>query len=92
MTQVIKLPEEQVKQLNSIRDKYYQVMTKLGDADIQIYNLNKIKDELLKEYNTIQEEEKGVIDGIGKKYGFGKINLKTGELIIENNSPVPQKP
>jgi len=88
MNQVIKLPEEQLKQLNDIREKYYQVMTKLGDADIQIYNLNKIKDELLNEYNIIQTEEKGVIDAIGKKHGFGKINLKTGELIIENNSPV----
>lgn len=88
MTQVIKLSEEQLKQLNDIREKYYEVMTKLGDVDIQTYNLNKIKDELLKEYNTIQEEERIVIDTIGKKYGFGKINLKTGELIIENNSTV----
>lgn len=91
MNQVIKLSEEQLKQLNDIRDKYYQVMTKLGDVDIQIYNLNKIKDELFKEYNIIQNEEKDVIDTIGKKYGYGKINLKTGELIIEKNSPVQEK-
>lgn len=88
MNKVIKLPEERLKKLTDIRDKYYQVMTKLGDVDIQVHNLNKIKDELLKEYNIIQEEEKVVIDEIGKTYGFGKINLKTGELNIENNSTV----
>ena len=88
MNKVIKLPEDKLKQITEVRDKYYKIMTQLGDADIQIHNLTKIKEELLAEYTTVQGEEKVIIDEIGKTYGFGKINLKTGELIIENNSPV----
>lgn len=88
MTQVTKIPDDKIAQLTSLRDKYFELMTKIGDVDIQIYNLNTIKDELFNEYKKVQQEEKIVIDEIGKKYGFGKINLKTGEIIIEKNSSV----
>ena len=88
MNQITKIPDEKIKQLTGLRDKYFELMTKIGDADIQIYNLNTIKDELFNEYKKIQQEEKVVIDDIGKKYGFGKINLKTGEIIIEKNSSI----
>lgn len=88
MNKVIKLQPEQIKKLMDIREKYYTLMAKLGDIDIQIYNLNKIKDELFNEYTDVQQEEKKIIDEIGKQYGYGKINLNTGELNIENNSTI----
>lgn len=83
---VIKLPKEIVETLNDIKSKYYLLVAKLGDVEIQLNNFNELKSNLLNEYKELQSNEKNIIEEIGKKFGYGKINIDTGELIIAQKS------
>jgi len=85
MSNVIKLPENVLNELKNLGNNYIDIMSKIGDIEIQINNLNNIKTNLLKEYDETRKKEDALINDIGTKYGYGKINLKTGEINIENN-------
>lgn len=86
MSNVVKLPDNILKELKELGNIYLDIMSKVGDAEIQINNLNKIKNDLLLQYNENRKKEDELINSIGTKYGYGKINLKTGEINIENTS------
>jgi len=83
---VIKLPDEQVKQVKDFQEKMVILMNKLGDIQIQRHNLDLIHSDLIKEYETFKLEERGLIKQIEEKYGIGRLDMKTGQLtIFENN-------
>jgi len=82
MTKVIKLPDEQVDKIRTFQEKMIQLMSKLGDIQVQRHNLDLLYDELISEYDVIKVEEKNLITGLNTQYGAGRLNMKTGELTI----------
>lgn len=90
MEKVIKLPENIIKEITDLQTDFLKVINQLGDIEISFVNLQTKKDELIKQFKTLKENETILIEKIGKEHGLGKLNLKTGELTI-NIDDLPQK-
>ena len=82
MTQVIKLPEEQINKVRTFQEKMIQLMSKLGDIQVQKHNLDLLHAELIADYDVIKMEEKDLITELNEQYGAGKLNMKSGELTV----------
>ncbi|GJQ43840.1 MAG: hypothetical protein JETCAE03_33380 [Ignavibacteriaceae bacterium] len=90
MEKVIKLPENIIKEITDLQTDFLKVINQLGDIEVSFVNLQSKKDELIKQFKTLKENETILIEKIGKEHGLGKLNLKTGELTI-NIDDLPQK-
>lgn len=86
---VIKLDIEDVEKIKTLQLQFIEVTNKIGEISIQEENLKNMKNDLLeqkesliKDYYSIKNSEKELINEVGKKYGFGRLNISTGELTI----------
>lgn len=77
----IKLLSEEIQQIELIQSKNREIMFKFGQIEMSIIQLNKAKEDLVKEMEKSIEEEKQLAKQFQTKYGNGDINLETGEFI-----------
>lgn len=68
-----KLTQEELEQLNQSQLQINQIVVSLGQLEIQ-------KSNLLKQLDTIQEENKTLGQTLQEKYGDGNIDLEKGEF------------
>lgn len=68
-----KLTQEELEQLNKSQLQINQIVVSLGQLEIQ-------KSNLLKQLDTIQEENKTLGQTLQEKYGDGNIDLEKGEF------------
>lgn len=68
-----KLTQEELEQLNKSQLQINQIVVSLGQLEIQ-------KSNLLKQLDTIQEENKTLGKTLQEKYGDGNIDLEKGEF------------
>jgi len=85
MSEEVKFTEEELKQIKSIQEEYYNVQLEYGnltiirnrlEKDLNIANENE--SNLNKKFEEIQDEEKKFLDEVTKKYGRGTLNPETG--------------
>ncbi len=81
------LAKEELDQLKDIQELYSKIITELGQIDLQVNNLEKTidvllenRDNILKEYDIMQEKEKQLGNHLSIKYGDGTIDSNTGEF------------
>ena len=72
--------------IKSIQQKYMEIIGKLGDIELQKYNLDTLKVQILQEQDSLKQDEKKLMEEIGKTYGFGRLNITSGELDIETEN------
>lgn len=82
MSKVIKLDQDYLKRIEELQKQFLDVTMTLGQLYIDEQNLNNIKENLFKTYSELKDKEKSLINDIGKKYGYGNLNVQTGELVI----------
>jgi len=79
---VIKLEKEYIDRITELQTKFVDNINKIGQITVELSNLNAIKDSLLNEYLELKKIEKSLVDEIGNKYGYGKLDIAKGELTI----------
>lgn len=88
MTTTIKLTEQELQTIQSLRTKYATITAQFGQvkieqilANAQLIRLNELSDKFTADYTNIQTEETSFAAEITKKYGNGDINLESGEFM-----------
>lgn len=77
----IYLTKEELDQLKELRENDKTLTTAFGEIEISIQSLNVQKQNLIKSYNELKQNENRIADMLQSKYGDGTIEIETGEFI-----------
>lgn len=82
---MIKIEEKELQEARDIRSNYQQVMLEIGKIELQLDDiqgiknqLNDAKNKLLTRYGELKQNERVKMDDLNKKYGAGNLDLETG--------------
>jgi hypothetical protein len=85
MAKPIKFTEEEVLQINQLRQDVAEVFTKLGQIQIEkkrrIEEVTQVEDELLKKHSNLVQLEQDIFKGLNEKYGDGNYDPTTNSFI-----------
>ena len=84
MPEEVKFTEEELTQVQNIQTSYQNVQNQFGQLKLSQIRLDEQEVEL-KDFKTIQSEEKKFLDGITDKYGQGTLNPETGVFTPTEN-------
>ena len=89
MAEAIKFTEEEVSQLNKLRQDVAETFTKLGQIQIEkkrrIEEVTKVEDELLQKHSNLVQLEQEIFTGLNEKYGDGNYDPTTNTFITSEN-------
>jgi len=81
----VKVTDDEVKQIQGLRNEFQQIMLQIGQSDLQIFDLNRaikdvegVKGQLYAKYDEIKKNEQEKMNVLNKKYGAGNLNIETG--------------
>lgn len=80
----VELPKEQIKKIEELQAEYGQTASELGIIEMQLYNLNIKKTELLKLYDSIKLKEEDFIHSLKIEYGEGELDIENKFFIKED--------
>lgn len=90
MAEAIKFTEEEVQQINELRQNVVNVFNQLGQLTIErnrrIKELDRLETDLVDRHTQLVEEEQKLFQGLNEKYGDGNYNPETNEF-----TPVEEK-
>tara|TARA_Y100000361_G_C11125052_1_gene325414 strand:+ start:536 stop:814 length:279 start_codon:yes stop_codon:yes gene_type:complete len=85
MSEPVKFTDEEMKTIQDIQKKYFDIQGELGRISItkirlnqQLESLDDKEDSTQKDFVSVQEEEKNFIESINKKYGEGVLDPESG--------------
>jgi len=78
MEQVTKLTEQEIQQLNDLQTQQEEFVTKFGQIEYQIQNLELQKEKLIEQLEKSKQQEVQIANQLNEKYGDGVINLQEG--------------
>lgn len=81
---VTKLTEDEIKELNQIRDLENNFIAQLGQIEYQIQNLELQKQDLNSQILKFNVTKTNLAQSLQAKYGEGSINIDSGEFIKTN--------
>jgi hypothetical protein len=85
MAEPIKFTEEEVSQINQLRQDVADVFTKLGQIQIEkkrrIEEVTQVEDELLKKHSNLVQLEQDIFKGLNEKYGDGNYDPTTNSFV-----------
>jgi len=85
MAKRIKFTEEEVSQINQLRQDVAEVFTKLGQIQIEkkrrIEEVTQVEDELLNKHSNLVQLEQDIFKGLNEKYGDGNYDPTTNSFI-----------
>jgi predicted nuclease with TOPRIM domain len=76
----IQLASEELSKLQETNNKVADIITSLGQIEIQISLLQENKKSLLDSFAQIQQDQDQLAQELTQKYGDGKIDITTGEF------------
>jgi septation ring formation regulator EzrA len=76
----IQLAPEELSKLQETNNKVADIITSLGQIEIQISLLKDNKRSLLDSFTQIQQDQDQLAQELTQKYGDGKIDIATGEF------------
>ena len=89
MAEAIKFTEEEVSQLNQLRQDVAETFTKLGQIQIEkkrrIEEVTKVEDELLQKHSNLVQLEQEIFTGLNKKYGDGNYDPASNTFVPSEN-------
>ena len=81
------VPEEEVKQIKTLQEKYQTLALQLGQASLQRRQLTKELDNIESNeqklhvaYDECREEEQNLVKSMTEKYGIGNLDIETGKF------------
>ena len=75
------LTQEEITQLNNVREKRVQLVESFGILESRIQEINLQKETLKDELKKLIQEENDLGKNLQQKYGDGSIDLEKGEFI-----------
>ncbi len=78
MEQVTKLTEQEIQQLTQLQTQQDDFVTKFGQLEYQLQNLELQKEQLIEQLEKSKELETQIANQLNEKYGDGVINLQEG--------------
>jgi hypothetical protein len=75
------LTPEELQSLRDLNEKQISLISTLGQIEYQIILLNKQKESLKSQIETIESENTKLGKILTEKYGDGNLSLETGEFI-----------
>jgi len=76
----VQLASEELSKLQDLNSKVADIVTSLGQIEIQISLLKDNKKSLLDSFAQIQQDQDQLAQELTQKYGDGKIDIATGEF------------
>jgi hypothetical protein len=88
--QVIKLDEQELKLGSESHDKYQSILQSLGNLESRILKIHNTLDELIAQKKSlhtelviVEKQFQDFVEGVGVKYGSGRLDFTDGTLTIE---------
>lgn len=85
MSEVVKLTEEELTSVKSLREQVIEVISTVGQSKITSQllteELSAIENKIVEQtklYKELLEKEKSLINGLLEKYGVGSLDVDTG--------------
>jgi hypothetical protein len=75
-----KLSEKELQTLKDYQIKTNEILSVLGSIELQFDALKTQKEEVLKEFQTLQKNQTKTGKELQDKYGEGNINLEDGDF------------
>ena len=85
MPEEVKFTEEELKQVQNIRQSYINIQNQFGQLKLAQIRLDEQEVDLENSLKSIQDNENKFLDGITKKYGDGSLNPETGVFTPTEN-------
>ena len=85
MPKEVKFNEEELIQVQNIRQSYLNIQQSFGQLKLAQVRLDEQEIELEESLKSIQDNENKFLDGITKKYGDGSLNPETGVFTPTEN-------
>lgn len=82
--EIIKLTEEEITQLTTLRNSEVEFIEQLGQIEYQIQSLQIRKDEIKTTLSKFFDKRNIIAKELQSKYGEGSININSGEFIKDN--------
>jgi len=76
----IQLAPEELSRLQELNTKATDIITSLGQIEVQVSFLQASKESLLDEFSQLQQEQDKLATELTQKYGDGTINIASGEF------------
>ena len=74
------LDKKEVEALQDLQKTFTQLVSSIGAIDVQLWNLEKQKNNLKQQYIALQEKEGHVGKELEEKYGNGTISIEEGKF------------
>ena len=85
----IKFTQEEVEQINQLRDDVSLVFVQIGQVSLErkkrLEELEEIESQLLKQHQDLVEKEQELFKSLNEKYGDGNYDPNTGIFTPINN-------
>jgi hypothetical protein len=85
----IKFTQEEVEQINQLRDDVSLVFVQIGQVALErkkrLEELEEIESQLLKQHQDLVEKEQELFKSLNEKYGDGNYDPNTGIFTPINN-------
>tara|TARA_B100001939_G_C16730546_1_gene525283 strand:- start:18 stop:314 length:297 start_codon:yes stop_codon:yes gene_type:complete len=85
MAKTIKFTEEEVSEINTLRQNVANIFTRLGQLQIEkkrrIDEIENLEQGILQEHSKLVEEENKIFQTLNEKYGDGNYDPNTNEFI-----------
>lgn len=88
MTESIKFTEEELKEINELREASQAKVVEFGQLRLErlltnqrLENLEQLEETADKEYIELQEKESQLVNKFNEKYGVGTVDLASGVFV-----------
>lgn len=78
--EIKKLSQEELQEINQIRNDYTNLYANVGLVQVKIKELEEEKSIYFQELDFLKEKEKAVFEKLKENYGNGTIDLESGEF------------
>ena len=82
-TKETKFTEEELKELQEVKDQYDTITIQLGQLELEQLVLTASKQASLKSFEDLRKSETELANTLTAKYGKGQLNLETGVFVSE---------
>ncbi len=76
---------EELDKLKDLQNKLNDIISTLGQIEIQFKDLQDTKTQTLLTLNSVRAEQNSLGEILNKKYGNGVIDIETGTFTLKDN-------
>ena len=95
MAKTIKFTDEEVSQINQLRQDVANLFTRLGQLQIEkkrrVDEIEDLEKQIFEQHQDLVNQEQELFKGLNEKYGDGNYDPNTNEFIQSENNETDSK-